>query len=287
MGEECYSLLPDDNCGNGTIDSGEECGESGLPTCSAGETCNRCQCVSSDLPDIPTADIEANGSDVDITINEGDSATISWECIEGAVDLSSGSVIESGGPFASGISGSKSTGALSDSETYTLTCTDIDGLTGTESIDVNVFSESSEGDECRAALTKHPDSPTQTDIEWEVMGVSSCTATSNPLNALWNAMTADIDYDADSDSGWVYNLITPDGVNSIYALACNCDAGTIEQDNPSFPPGGGDPGTDIWYWVTHPGSPFIEEINPGTARFNIFEFFRNLVSGLAGKALAG
>lgn len=70
----------------------------------------------------PTADIKANNSDGPITITSGSSATITWT----STNATSCSVSPVGW---TGTSGSQSTGPLSASQTYTLTCTGPGGTT--------------------------------------------------------------------------------------------------------------------------------------------------------------
>jgi hypothetical protein len=81
----------------------------------------------------PTVDIKANGADGPITINPGDSATISWTSTYAV----SCSVSPTGwtGTFNLGWP----TGALTANQTYTVTCTDITTYqTATDSVTVNV-----------------------------------------------------------------------------------------------------------------------------------------------------
>lgn len=81
----------------------------------------------------PAADIKADGSDGPITISYGGSANISW----GSANVSSCTVTPGGW---TGLSGSKSTGPLTQTTTYTLSCTGSWGP-ATDSVTVNVSSQ--------------------------------------------------------------------------------------------------------------------------------------------------
>lgn len=78
--------------------------------------------VSPGLPSPPTADIKANGSDGPIIISAGDSATISWS----STNTTSCTVTP---PGWTGTSGSQSTGSLTASQTYNISCTGPGGST--------------------------------------------------------------------------------------------------------------------------------------------------------------
>src|SRR3989344_8107970 len=45
LGQICCTVNTPSSCGNGTTETGETCGEPGLPTCSSGYTCTNCQCI--------------------------------------------------------------------------------------------------------------------------------------------------------------------------------------------------------------------------------------------------
>jgi uncharacterized repeat protein (TIGR01451 family) len=80
----------------------------------------------------PTVDIEANGSDGPITISRYSSATLTWDSNNADSCYASGAW--SGNKA---LSGSQSTGSLSSSRTYTLTCTGPGGSVS-DSVTVNV-----------------------------------------------------------------------------------------------------------------------------------------------------
>jgi len=108
----------DDIYGNGRLDI---CGALNA----AGKTCP--------IPDLPPtfADIKANGSDAAISIAYNTAATITWT----SQNATGCSVTPSGW---TGTSGSQSTGNLTTSRTYTLSCTGVAG-SATDSVQVNVF----------------------------------------------------------------------------------------------------------------------------------------------------
>lgn len=85
--------------------------------------------VSNTAP-VPTANIKANSQDGPITISSGTAATISWT----SSNATSCSVSPSGW---TGSSGSQSTGSLTSSRTYILTCTNANG-SASDSVTVNV-----------------------------------------------------------------------------------------------------------------------------------------------------
>ena len=80
----------------------------------------------------PTADIKANGSDGPITIVYNSSATLSWSSTNATACTAS-----NGWSGAKATSGSESTGNLTSSKTYTLTCTGPGG-SASDSVTVNV-----------------------------------------------------------------------------------------------------------------------------------------------------
>ena len=80
----------------------------------------------------PTVDIKANGSDGPITIPYNTSAALTWTSTDAASCYASGSW--SG---TKSISGSESTGNLTSSKTYTITCTGAYG-SASDSVTVNV-----------------------------------------------------------------------------------------------------------------------------------------------------
>ena len=81
-------------------------------------------------PEPFAADIKANDSDVPITIPHGSSATINWS----STGASSCSITPTGWM---GLIGSQTTGVLTGSQTYTLTCTDGTNFVG-DSVTVNL-----------------------------------------------------------------------------------------------------------------------------------------------------
>jgi hypothetical protein len=83
----------------------------------------------------PTVDIKANDSDGPITIPSGTSATLSWTSTDATSCTASGGW--SGGKATSG---SESTGNLTASKTYTLTCNGPGG-SGSDSVTVNVSTD--------------------------------------------------------------------------------------------------------------------------------------------------
>jgi len=80
----------------------------------------------------PTVDIKANGSDVPITINYNNSATLSWTSTNANSCQAS-----AGWSGTKAISGSESTGNLTNSQAFTLTCTGAGGSVS-DSITINV-----------------------------------------------------------------------------------------------------------------------------------------------------
>jgi len=268
-------------CGGGTCpDTEREWTRTITPACDP--TTPTTQCVidpTCSAAGTPSAHIYGNGIDASsITIDEGDPVEISWES-----DYVDDCIVTPEG--WTGPSGSQSE-TLSDNKTYDLDCT---GPNGDATDTITVFIQpSGGGDVCEVVLTKSPDSPTQTDIQWSAKNVDFCEATTSPTTTdtpRWNALTTSIAYgEGEESSGWVYDLKSPPGTSVTYVLACNC-SDDLSYGGPDVP--GGNPPYDIWSLVVHPGAPFIEEINPGTARFNIFDFFRNLVSVLVNPTYAG
>ncbi|MDD5145870.1 MAG: PKD domain-containing protein [Candidatus Pacebacteria bacterium] len=104
--------------------------------CSAlGKVCQNGSCASQTIINNPTVDLDANSSDGPITISYNTSATLSW------TSTNSNSCQASGAWSGSrNTSGSESTGNLTSSRTYTLTCTG-QGGTVSDSVTVNVASQ--------------------------------------------------------------------------------------------------------------------------------------------------
>ena len=85
---------------------------------------------------LPEADIKANGVDGPINISSGASATLTWCGSPASPCANADSCSVSPGGFT-GTSGTESTGSLTTSRTYTLTCTNVSGSTS-DSVTVNV-----------------------------------------------------------------------------------------------------------------------------------------------------
>ena len=82
---------------------------------------------------VPTVTLKANNTDTRITINSGESATLSWTSTNTTSCTASGAW--SGSKSASG---TESTGALTSSKTYTLACQNSAGTRVTDSVAVNI-----------------------------------------------------------------------------------------------------------------------------------------------------
>lgn len=95
--------------------------------------------VETNTTSVPTADIKANGSNGPITIAYGATATISWS----SSNVSSCGIIPSAQAYwvgNYGTSGSKDSGSLTQSNTYTLQCNGNNGKIVTDTVTVNVSS---------------------------------------------------------------------------------------------------------------------------------------------------
>jgi len=89
------------------------------------------------VPQLPTVDIKANGSDGPITIRYNTAATLTWTSTNTTSCVASNGW--SGAKALNNTSPGESTGNLTSSKTYTLTCTGTGG-TATDSVTVNVES---------------------------------------------------------------------------------------------------------------------------------------------------
>ncbi len=122
--------------GNACTSPANACGmtNSGTLTCSGGSESLYCSASTPPNSSCPnaTGDIKANGAD-SLSINNGDSATISWT----STNASSCSVSPTGWTGTS--NGGISTGALTSAVTYTLTCTGVNGTTlAVDSVTVSI-----------------------------------------------------------------------------------------------------------------------------------------------------
>jgi PKD repeat protein len=178
---------------------------------------------------------------------------------------------------------------------YGLECKNAAGTYGSpDSVSVGLEPD---GGTCSVVLTttKQGDGA---NIHWETGNVVGCEfrSSSTPPDPDWDQWNQ-VESGAPSEGNQVVN--PPEGQRPVwYALNCGCEDETVvdPESEPSecksslcscqtpactSPAGIYASGEAVW-----PGIPSIQEINPGSARFNIFQFFRGLVSGLVTKTLA-
>jgi hypothetical protein len=178
---------------------------------------------------------------------------------------------------------------------YGLECKNAAGTYGSpDSVSVGLEPD---GGTCSVVLTttKQGDGA---NIHWETGNVVGCEfrSSSTPPDPDWDQWNQ-VEDGAPSEGNQVVN--PPEGQRPVwYALNCGCEDETVvdPESEPSecksslcscqtpactSPAGIYASGEAVW-----PGIPSIQEINPGSARFNIFQFFRGLVSGLVTKTLA-
>jgi hypothetical protein len=119
-----------------------------------------------------TADIKANGSDGPIAIASNTAATLTWT----SQNASSCSVTPGG---FSGISGNATTGNLTASQTYTVTCTG-QGGTATDTVTVNVNQPSAPTADIKANSSDGPVSVnynTSANLTWTSQNADTCVVT--------------------------------------------------------------------------------------------------------------
>ena len=124
-------------------------------------------------PPSPTANIKVNNLDGPITINYNESATLSWTSTN-ATDCTG----SSGWSGSKGISGSESTGNLTSSKTYTLTCTNAGGSV-VDSVVVNVNPPPAPTVDIKANSSNGPVTVvynTVATLSWTTTNATSCTA---------------------------------------------------------------------------------------------------------------
>ncbi|MDP2676139.1 MAG: hypothetical protein Q8O83_00420 [bacterium] len=124
-------------------------------------------------PEPPTVDIKANGSDGPITIGFNSSATVSWTSSNASSCTASGAWSGS-----KSLSGSQSTGNLTGSKTYTITCTGSDG-SDSDSVTINVQPPASPTVDIKANGSDGPVTigfNSSSNLTWTSSDASSCTA---------------------------------------------------------------------------------------------------------------
>jgi hypothetical protein len=118
----------------------------------------------------PTADIKANGSNGPITITSGTSATISWT----STNTTSCSVSPGGW---TGTSGSQSSGAISSTLTYTLSCNGFGSSAASDTVTINVSVPPT------VTLSASPNPVAYggaATLTWTISNATSCTGTNMP-----------------------------------------------------------------------------------------------------------
>ena len=183
-------------------------------------------------------------------------------------------------------SGSGTVYPQSPSTTYTLTCTN--GYSFVSDTVIITIGETPPppppppggGDECSVILTPNNLGGGAARIDWEAENVDSCNGNSDPADSIWDNYVFVIS----GGDGEGEVTVDPSSVTK-YVLDCDC------EDDATVIPSSDPPliciGSSCSYEITWPSLPFIEEINPGSARFNIFDFFRRLVSSLVTETYAG
>jgi|GEM_PF-3476770 len=138
--------------------------------------------VTSPSP-VPTVDLTANGVGGTVAITSGTSVNLGWESTN-----ATSCVASSGWSGTKALSGSESSGSLTSSTTFVITCTGAGG-TATDSVQVNIATTPSPtvnltADGVGGSLTI----PYNTDVplSWFSQNASSCTASASPSYSLWS-----------------------------------------------------------------------------------------------------
>ncbi|HEY4518216.1 MAG TPA: hypothetical protein VJG48_01165, partial [Candidatus Paceibacterota bacterium] len=132
--------------------------------------------------DAPSVDLLANFSNGPITINYGQSASLSW------VAQNSDSCFASGGWSGNknNLSGTQSTGALFASQTYTITCTGAGG-SASDNVTVNVNGQNNQYPTVNISANPNPvNSGNSSTLTWNSTNASSCYASQGPWNGSKN-----------------------------------------------------------------------------------------------------
>ncbi len=151
----------------------------------------------------PTATLSANPT----TIDQGQSSTLTW----GSTNATS---CTAGGGFSTGgaTSGNTSTGALSSTSIYQVTCDGLGGSSAPAFATVTVLVPS-------VSIGASPDrvlSGATTTVSWDAENVNSCAITRN--NVAWQSLTADVNRDV------VGNITDTITTQTTYRISCTNDA---------------------------------------------------------------
>ena len=133
----------------------------------------------------PSVDIKANGSDGPVNVAYNSSATLSW------TSANTTSCSASGGSWSGsrGLNDSESTGNLTQSRTYSITCQNSAGQTANDSVTVNVNSQSNPPTVTIYASPSLINYGSQSHLYWSSSNATSCQAAggswsgTKPLNS--------------------------------------------------------------------------------------------------------
>src|SRR3989344_4022084 len=132
-------------------------------------------------PQNPTVDLKANSSDGPVSITSGTQATLSW------TSSNATSCSATGGPWsgAKSLNSSEVTPSLTQSSTYTITCTNSVGATASDSVTVNISQVSNPTVDLKANGSDNPSAipyNSTANLSWASSNASTCYASSGPWN---------------------------------------------------------------------------------------------------------
>ena len=137
--------------------------------------------VNQNQVNTPSVDLLINASNGPITINYGQSASLSWVASNADACFASG-----GWSGTKNLSGTQSTGALFGTQTYTITCTGAGG-SASDNVTVNVNGQNNQYPTVTINANPNPvNSGNSSTLTWNSTNASSCYASQGPWNGSKN-----------------------------------------------------------------------------------------------------